>query len=369
MAWTNWRAHHDHEPETENYEDEIYSDIALSGGTATYGPYALTHLLRDSVPATFGPAMLLRGGVHTNTVPDLIVGGRLAPGESSGYHGGTMSDEVVALVSLILGIRLRVAGTRELSGIHRPGPPAHGPIRLEVPRLTRPGVADREYVPRTRTRTADLGSLALLESYPSLSEPTQIALARAARSYSMGLWWSNEDPNQSWLAMVSAIETVAAHALVGDQDPVDLVREYWPDLANALQGASDSTVEATCKQVARQMRATRRFVEFIVRFAPEAPDDRQDFDQVPWEEMRTHAKVIYGHRSTALHEAKPFPWPMLEWPRVAEDSRIPDRPFGRSTGAHGAIWHSAEAPMFLSTFEYIVRGALLKWWKEQTDAQ
>lgn len=78
--------------------------------------------------------------------------------------------------------------------------------------------------------------------------------------------------------------------------------------------------------------------------------------------MEEHAKLIYGHRSRALHDGKPFPLPMLDWPRWPDDEAIQEVPLGLNTGGMGGVWDASEAPMLLSTFEHIVRGALLRWW-------
>lgn len=80
--------------------------------------------------------------------------------------------------------------------------------------------------------------------------------------------------------------------------------------------------------------------------------------------MAQHARLIYAHRSTALHAGKPFPLPMLERPRSEENGAIQEVPWGLTSGGQGGIWDSKEAPMLLSTFEHIARGSLLNWWDE-----
>ena len=36
---------------------------------------------------------------------------------------------------------------------------------------------------------------------------------------------------------------------------------------------------------------------------------------------------------------------------------------GYGAGAYGGVWTAKDAPMKLHLFEYIVRGALLRWWE------
>lgn len=80
--------------------------------------------------------------------------------------------------------------------------------------------------------------------------------------------------------------------------------------------------------------------------------------------MGDHARRIYGYRSAYLHGAKPFPLPMLELPRMEENGAIQEVPYGLNSGGLGGVWEAAESPMLLSTFEHVVRGALLRWWDE-----
>lgn len=116
------------------------------------------------------------------------------------------------------------------------------------------------------------------------------------------------------------------------------------------------------------MKATRTFIDFVTECAPEPPKPRSEFQEMDWANMRKYASVIYGHRSNALHAAKPFPLPMLEQPRVDESGAIQEAPIGLNSGGLGGVWDAKETPMLLATFEYIARGALLRWWSEMAAA-
>ncbi|GMA87347.1 hypothetical protein GCM10025868_25970 [Angustibacter aerolatus] len=199
----------------------LYSDRHFVGGPSIHGPYSLSAIMgreaRDGAPA-IRPAIRLHVGVHANLAPDVVIDGELVPANSDAYHGGNASDEIAALASLCLGVRLRVAGTSRLSGIHDHGE-RHPPILLEVPPLTHPGRLGYEYIPAALIRPGDLGQLGRLASFPGLAEEDQVALIRAARAYAAGLWWSNEDQNQAWLQMVTAVEIAASHRQKGHSPP------------------------------------------------------------------------------------------------------------------------------------------------------
>jgi len=81
--------------------------------------------------------------------------------------------------------------------------------------------------------------------------------------------------------------------------------------------------------------------------------------------MKKTLSKIYGYRSRALHDGKPFPAPMC-LPPFKEDpswAAHAEKPIGLATSTLGATWLADDVPILLNTFEYIVRGCLLKWWK------
>ena|GEM_PF-5210660 len=172
----------------------MHGDRQFTGGPKRLGPTTLHAVIRES--KAMGPAVIAHTGLHENLIPELIIEGKLAPVNSSAYHGGTLVDEIAALVSLELGVRLRVAGTRQLSGIH-----AHGlsaPIDNEVPPLARPGRPDREVLPLVMTRSTNLNSLRRVDGFSRLHNAAAVELVRAAREYSAAIWWANEDAERGW---------------------------------------------------------------------------------------------------------------------------------------------------------------------------
>jgi hypothetical protein len=363
-AWRNWLARNDGEPESENVDEDVYSDRRFTGTASPHGPYALSLVFGDAPDdhrVGMHLALKLHVSIHADLAPEVVRDGQLVPANSDSYHGGSQSDEIVALISLALGVRLRVAGTSRFSGRHSADSNAR-PFYLEVPALMTPGKPGREYIPAAQRRTTDVTNLEILDTFPRLSETDQIALVRAARAYAQGLWLSNEDPNQAWLQFVTAMEIAASRSQKVKASSVALVQDLWPELWAALAGADEDVRSGVCKQAAPLARSTRRFIDFISANAPAPPEHRPPYGQLDWNLMEEHAKLIYGHRSRALHDGKPFPLPMLDWPRWPDDEAIQEVPLGLNTGGMGGVWDASEAPMLLSTFEHIVRGALLTWW-------
>jgi hypothetical protein len=366
-AWRNWNAFDAGNLEVENVDDELHSDRHFTGGPASFGPFILSTIIQGAssrtAPPTVGPAVRLHVGVHANLIPDVVVDNKLVPANSDAYHGGNASDEIAALTSLTLGVRIRVAGTARLSGIHNPHE-TQTPIYLAVTPLAHPGRPGREYIPAALTRPASLENLGRLATFPGLDTKAQVELIRAARSYATGLWWANEDPNQAWLQFVTAVEIAAKQRQTDTGEPVALVEQLWPDLWTSLKDADEPVRAGVAEQLAPQMRATKRFVDFLANRAPDPPEVRPQFGQLDWTKMSRHARLIYGHRSQALHGGKPFPLPMLDQPDVEKSGAIQEAPHGLNTGGQGGVWDKKESPMLLSTFEYLTRGALLAWWDE-----
>jgi hypothetical protein len=89
--------------------------------------------------------------------------------------------------------------------------------------------------------------------------------------------------------------------------------------------------------------------------------------QVEWTEVSLYKAFhkIYEHRSKALHTGKPFPYPMCSLPFKFSE-KLEERPIGQVRQAQGHVWGADDLPMHLYIFEYIVREALIDWWREVT---
>jgi hypothetical protein len=366
-AWTNWQAFEAGAQEREHVEDELHSDTGFRGSPKIFGPYTLSIIFRHHQRADVCPALILRSGLHASLTPDILVDGQLVETNTKGYHGGILSDEIAALVALELGVRLRFAGTRLMSGIHHNDEPAGGPYLFDVPRATRPGTPDREILPNSLVRDANLDNLDLTTKFATVREEDQVQIIRAARSYADATWWANEDPNQAWLQLVTALEIAAKAQQSGSYDPQEVIEELDPELWSLLKDLNEDLRAKLAKRLAPQHRVTRTFIDFVTSFAPDPPRVRSAWDALDWSKIGQHARVIYKHRSKALHEGTPFPLPMLRPEPTTDENGTPaEVPGGLNSGGAGGVWMADQYPMTLSMFEYITRGALLRWWRTLT---
>lgn len=360
-AWRNWRASLENPLSLPGrHEEALYSDAWFIGSKLDLGPYTVLPTMARGMPMPM--ALVVRCERHASLMPELVdyETNELLPTDDHGYHGGTVSDEIAALLSLTLGVRCRAGGTTRVWGL-RSDDPAGEPVEFDRQYLSRPGPPGTEILPGMNREVHLEDAAETLGTFPYLDEKTAARLARAARLYSNALWWANEDPNFAWLQLVGAVEAIAAGKKSASRLPVDVLAEFHPTVWKALAEASTETKEKVAKALGHQVGATRKFVDFVEHFAPEAPLPRPQYG-VDWSKMRDHMAIVYRHRSRALHDGKPFPHPMLDTPTDGPDGLPSEAPWGMSAAANGGSWLAEEMPMLLHTFEHIVRGSILNWW-------
>jgi hypothetical protein len=391
-GYQNWRAFLSGLPEQSAQEHIVFSDAHLTGHYRTSdSPFQLINMIAlpdDRVLSR--PAAVLRSSIHLDLSTDTISSGlvelsaayeksknegKKAPSSDvSRFHGGHMQDEIAAIASLALGIRLSAGG---LSREFRGDDPRGTPVAYEkgTPRSL---ISDsrRAVVPNAR-RTCLLES-ALLSNYPLVSPDHAIALLRAARSYQEALWVAETDPQLAWLLLVSALETAAnswwlTRDKAEDVSPEAVLTSAMPELVELLKQHNSTTLVAdVAEHLAPLVKSREKFVRFVTTFLPPPPAPRPpEHLSLPWsaEAIVLHLNAIYGFRSKALHESTPFPPFLCEAPfpcdpdanGVAPIAEIPWYKVGYSAGG---FWSSGGAGITLNTFEYIARVSIQKWWNQ-----
>jgi hypothetical protein len=124
------------------------------------------------------------------------------------------------------------------------------------------------------------GCVPLLQRYPDLSADQANALLRSARAFQQGLWVAEDDPALSWIKLISAVETAAAHR-------------------------------------GRSGRARKKFIDFLVDFLPNPPSPRPAVGGFNWSSttaLRRAFRIIHDWGSKELHEGIPFPAAMCDAP-------------------------------------------------------
>jgi hypothetical protein len=285
--------------------------------------------------------------------------------DTSAYHGGTIDDEVAALVSLELGIRLKSGSA---SRWFRKDADARGtPIAFHGAENPYP-LLETRLTPRIPSLTGqrNIGSCARLRNLPSIDQLSAAHLVKAARLYQEATWVSDVDPNLSWLLLIGAVETAANRWRSANETSVDRLRASKPELEAVLLAAGGNELVARVADlVAPYMGSTKKFLDFLLEFAPQPPEPRppawQSIDWLP-ESLSKLLRKVYDYRSRALHDGTPFPYPMTDAPFRAVTPTFAERPIGLAAAGLGGVWVAEDLPMVLATFHHLARGALLNWW-------
>ncbi len=362
-SYENWLAAIRGDPATYAYEVELFTDAYLTGEVSSgLEPYAFLNL----VPLPFAidrarAAAVLRVNVHLEVDESVD----MSRTDATRYHGGALADEIAALASLRLGVRVKAGGvTREFEPAKDPRGRPVGARYRAAPVIPIAGV----FGP-TLSMVREERSLNLLEdlaSFPNLSAAQAVAAIRAARLYQDAIWIAESEPNLGWLMLVSAVESAANEWRRQKGTPVERLRAERPEFVQETERLSGpAMVEFIADTFSDAIGATKAFCDFLLSYMPEPPTRRPPVSaRVQWEPeaLRPAFSKIYGYRSKALHEGIPFPAPMCiqgwrdpSWEAPAE------KPMGLAASTFGGVWMAKDTPMMLATFEYIARNTILRW--------
>lgn len=346
------------------FELPIFSDAYFTGMGAEIGPYNVINAgAFEHRPGYFRPCIVLRcSAISSEYQPSL------QRTDTSRYHGGALSDEIAALISLILGVRMQAGEVnRELDNFSSPG----RPIALGL----KPWPESRAVGPHLQVQSAvedrllSSDTLALLDRFDRLSADEANALVKTARTYQRALWIVEWEPAQAWLLFVSSIEAVAAYGSEGAATAEQLLVEYHPELARAVtREGGEQLLQALSPDLEPLLGSLRKFKGFIERNFPSPPTVRPRNAQIPWsiQTIGPMLSKIYAHRSRALHDGTPFPIPMCRPPQSLEESGIArETPFALAESNLGGVWRLEDTPMHIHVFEHIVRQSILKWWSSR----
>ena len=366
-SFENWKAFVEKRSTEYAYEIPLYSDATLGFfDELSVDPY---RFLRSGPSNTceepFRTIIVMRVDVHIRQEGHRWLAD-LEKTDDSAYHGGDLDDEIAALLSLLLGIRLMKGSvTREFGS-------RIDPRGIPVESGAIPALVINSWhtiIPRLQRET-DVHELPdLFKTYPTLEKIDALVLVKAARQYQQAIWYADSDASQAWLMLVSAVETAADHWWKKDSTSLEVLEESNKKLYDLLiQEGGQPLAEKVADQVANVLGASKKFREFVLNFLPGPPEKRpSELGQFPFGDkvnLKEALSKIYDYRSKALHGGKPFPVPMCSYPgRYGGDEIIAEIPTGLATGTLGSAWKHEDTPMVLHTFEHIVRNSLIEWWR------
>jgi len=362
LSYENWLSFRDGVSPHERSECPLFSDAYFTGEvTSGLGPYELLNPIAHHDEGSIRPALILR---QSHCLTHDLAQDDMTRTDYSRYHGASPTEEFVALLSLSLGVRLKSGGvTRVFEERHPLGRPVMYAVdqnpdafRIRGPARVIPGALG----------TRCINGLDLAPRFPDLAPSDAMALVLAARQYQEALWVAEVQPALSWVIFVSAVEVAANHWRAAQEEPRERLAASHPELEDVLlSAAGEEFVTSVAALLAPYLGATRKFVDFCLTFMPAEPERRPPpYAQHPWDaaSLEVSLKRVYDYRSRALHGGTPFPSPMCQPPFLPEGGVYAEKPHALAYSAQGGVWTAADIPMFLQTFEYIVRNALLSWW-------
>jgi hypothetical protein len=354
---------------TRGWTTRLFSDTDVQGtaDSESVGPYRIVSLdaPSDHQPGQLRPVLELASWFRD---PE----DEAPASDSAGWTGLSIHQEITAMLSLILGVRLR--GDDPV--IHRNNGGTitayHPSVRTLPSAPTSPWASP--IIPGLPDTSADIASARqYLESLPGLAPQHAVDLLRAARQYADALWIAEGEPELAWLMLVSAVEVAATSHQITTADYAQLVTSGFPLAAEALveRGGEELLVRAADTEFAGLIKATGRFLAFARAFRPDPPEVRtaDRLAQLPWSRrgMEGALNKVYDYRSARLHAGASFPWPLLIPPPVASDGLPAERFTNGPYGSGDTTWSAEELPMTLAIFAQLVRGMLLRWWSTMTD--
>ena len=359
--YRNWLAAIKNSASLGAYEVPLFTDAHITGTVLDgYGPYQFLNTVpypRNENEAN--PALILRVTNYLNhELPSMT------ETKENYYHGGWLADEVSALLSLCLGIRVKPGSISREFDIE--GDPKGFPISLKW-RKDPIFIKSEEQTALPRVGGShSLDDIKPLSTFPNLTAADATTLIRSARLYQDGLWIAESDPNLCWLMLVSAVETAAVYWKSDSETTSERVKMWKPDLVELIiKHSNEELAVLIADKIADLTGATSKFINFFLNFFPDEPNNRPpDWAQLEWtpKSFKKSLSIIYGYRSRALHDGKPFPSPMFRRPHTFDGNIWAEVPIGLASGTSEHVWLRKDTPMLLHTFEYLVRQSLLKWW-------
>ncbi len=354
-SFLNWRLFDQADPSPWISELYLYSDAHFIAEARDIGPYAFINTIASGGVGSedqLKPAVALR---FRHCIPS----SNPAMSESNfgHYHGGTEFDEIAAVVSLELGCRIQAGPV--VRDFAPDSDPLGTPRQLYLHKVpTLPPISTQPLVPQTIGQR-DLRDLHAIKRLIGLPDQEAVAVVKAARLYQQAIWVADTNPELSWILLVSAIEAVTGF---GSTPTTDNIAELRRSYCKATEKISDELLSPLADALSGLFGSTRKFVNFLIDFCPETPDQRPQFSQFDFSEsgLKNSMQTIYKYRSKALHEGVAFPAPMCSAP-IHLPGGIEEIPSGLAAYSKGATWMKSDLPCHLHIFEYLVRGALLKW--------
>jgi hypothetical protein len=369
--WLNWQGEQVGQPARESSdgstsqvhplweERSLYSDAPIAG-ELEFGPFSL-HMTLSGGGQVGRPVQVLVFR-HRDHLFERPPGQMREELDLAGWTGGDIGEQLAALLSLVLGRRVRSGGVTRQG--FEPGDPLGRPLATShhVPALIEPL---RAPILPGIAAPSNVGDAAfLIERFGKLSGGDAAALTRAAGQYADAIWWADGDPRIAWIKLVGALEVAANRwDRAGVEEPVELLKRHRGRLYGRLKTIDMRAVEIVAEELAHTLNVERKLLAFSLRYLPGPPVHRPNIAQVDFENLEPALSQIYEWRSRDLHDGIPFPPPLCE-PPITDGDVAMERFPALGIEGQGGYWPAEVLPMYLHVFAHIVGGALCNWWRD-----
>ena len=364
LVYENWKGMLDGKPLKTTNEYLLYTDAKIISEIRDgLGPYQLLNALTFSRTHDLLPGIVLRVDYHFE---DCLKSSFPEKTDDVRYHGGSLNDEMAALISLCLGIRLKAGGpirSFDPEGDSKGRP--EGLWHHAVPIL----IKNKEFYQPILSQVLGehiLDHAGMIADFIEMQPDTATALIKSARLYQDAVWLSESEPSLSWILLISAIEVAAGHWNSTTMSNIKAMEYFKPDLFELLEEeGSKELVRRVANKLVGLIGSQRKFIDFALKYLPEPPENRpSEAWQHSWEKniLEISLKKIYTLRSKALHGGIQFP-ELMCFPAFRNEHGMGEVPIGLASEKKGSRWLKVDTPMHLHLFEYIVRNVLTNWWK------
>ena len=270
---------------------------------------------------------------------------------NSHYSSKDHAEQLVARLSLIFGIRLKIgskpcvwlkiAGSdewnisdplqfyREAYGAY------HMRNRLIINTVCSSDIDDPEAKNFLKPSVSLNDCESYLEIFSRITDEQRSAITQASILYAEALWDAEDNPDIAWVKLVSAIEVAAT----GGRDNRTRKEEIFTSFIS----------KNYCPSYCLKCNQKRGRV-------------------IADSELESILKTIYNYRSRYLHNGRSFPHRMNDspWRKVNGILKLNERPEPNSSYdiRAGIKFETGDNPLFLWKFEEIVQESLKKWWRD-----
>jgi len=351
-------------------EFPLYSDAYIIGEVNDEeGPYRFLNMISGiSKPGEISTAITLRMFWY---IDDLSTYG--VKTDISKYHGGSVTDEISALVSLKLGVRIKAGAVNRSYDNYSHD--KFGSPRASKEKPPELNIGLRGPILPSVVKTTDISVLTELYSLSRLTERQYVALVRSARIYQNAQWIAESEPELAWLMLISALETAANEWSSEESTALEKLKESKAELSKILlESGGEALLQKVADEISHTLGSTNKFIKFCLAFFPPPPEERPDvWAQVKWSKtgFKDILNKLYGYRSDALHGGTPFPAPLCDPPvRLSKEEGLAERgALGLAYHSLGASWKAEDLPISIDTFNTFANGVLNKWWISMLDGQ